>query len=282
MYIDSHPEYVVLYATTDCNHKCAHCFLEHNQTWVPDKLERISSILSGKCLVHINGAENLLHPEFLAAYKAAGQKFIFTNGLVFLGPNAERIIELLRKNGITDIRLSHHFQATTALTAVPEKTVELITEDLINKGFNVHYNTTITEDNYRFLAENCSKAYELGVKRIKFFPLKKIGRAKDASCIQGLDFEQMTSFYELLTEQRKKYPIDRLALKVSGDLSEIAKKFTCTFGKHSYAVTPDMRVHGCVYSISNIPPIGHMLDDGTIIIDNEIAHDCKKCILPCP
>lgn len=281
MHIDSHPEYVVLYATTDCNHRCSHCFLEHNQTWDPKKLERIASILSQKCLVHINGAETLLHPEFLSAYKAAGQRFIFTNGLVFLGSSASSIIELLHKNGITDIRLSRHFQATKTLNAIPEEIVESVTKELICKGFNVHYNTTITEENYLFLPENCAKAYALGVKRIKFFPLKTIGRAKDHSRIKGLDFEQMTHFYKLLTEQRKEYDIDQLSIKVSGDLSGIAEKFTCTFGQHSYAITPDMKVHGCVYSISNIAPIGHLLDDGTIVIDKPITHTCKKCLLPC-
>lgn len=279
MYIDQEPKYIVLYATSDCNHQCSHCFLEHNLTWNADELDRITHILSKRCLVHINGAEPLLHPELLRAYKAANQRFVFTNGLVFLGKDCDYLFNELRKNQITDIRLSHHFQASKTLHSVHPETVEAITAILKENGFSVHYNSTITTDNYMFVEENCEKAFSLGVERIKFFPLKKLGHAKNMSADLGLNFEQMQTFYTLLLKQREKYNINQLAVKVSGDLAGIAEKFTCTFGKNSYAITPDMKIYGCVYSISAFPAIGHLLYDGTIVIDNEIVHDCKRCLL---
>lgn len=278
-YIDNNPEYIVLYATTDCNHKCSHCFLEHNLNWDPSDLVRITGILNKKCLVHINGAEPLLHPEYLKAYKEAGQSFIFTNGLVFLKKDTPMLLKQLRDNGIRKIRLSHHFQATETLNSVPSVIVEQITKFLIDNGFEVHYNTTVTIKNYKNLEETCDRAYALGVKKIKFFPLKKIGNAKEMISDYGLSHEKMKYFYDTLREVRNRYDISELAIKVSGDLSGISNKFMCTYGKHSYAITPDMKVYGCVYAISNHPPIGYLLEDGTICINNEIDHDCRHCLL---
>lgn len=277
-YIDNKPEYIVLYATTDCNHKCSHCFLGHSMNWDPDELEKIAEYFSLKCLVHINGAEPLLNLRYLKAYKAAKQKFIFSNGLVFLKDDVEKTLFALRENGITEVRLSNHFQASSTLNSVKPNLVESVAKLLISNGFEVHYNSTVTSENYRNIEENCELAYKIGVKRIKFFPLKSIGRASNMTDL-GLTFDEMKVFYKKLQEVRKHYDISDFSIKVSGDLAGISDKFTCTYGNHSYAITPDKQIYGCVYSISNLPPIGKLLDDCTIMIDNGISHDCKKCLL---
>lgn len=281
-FVDNTPKYIVLYSTSDCNHRCSHCFVDHNLTWAADELCRIASILSQKCLVHINGAEPLLHLDLLQAYKVVGQKFIFTNGLVFTGERRFAVIEELKTCGITDIRLSHHFQAVESLNAVPQETVERVTRYLLSQGFNVHYNTTVTVDNYLFLDENCERAFKLGVNRIKFFPLLGLGRAKQIAPNLGLSPSQMKAFYELVCLQREKYSYDELAIKVSGDFSGISPRFKCNYGEHSYAITPDMSVYGCVFAISTHKPIGHLLNDGKIIIEHSFSHDGSRCFLNCP
>lgn len=107
----------------------------------------------------------------------------------------------------------------------------------------VHYNTTITKSNYTSISGNCLWAKKLGVSRIKFFPLKAIGRAKTLSEDYHLSEDETRAFYSQLLEARERYSVS-VAIKVSGDLAGIAAKFRCTYGKHSYAITPERKIYG--------------------------------------
>lgn len=274
------PEYIVLYATTDCNHKCSHCFVEHRMNWDADDIANVASVLSKKCLVHINGAEPLLNPAYLKAYQAANQSFIFSNGLVFFNNSeADSLVEKLKEHGITEVRLSHHFNAIDDLQAVPGEIVETVTKYLLNHGLAVHYNTTVTKSNYKSISEICSRVRELGVSRIKFFPLKAIGRAKALPENYYLSENETRAFYTQLLEARNHYSVNELAIKVSGDLAGIAEKFRCTYGNHSYAITPDRKIYGCVYSISVLPPLGELQADGTILLYDSEPCNLKNCAL---
>lgn len=280
MYIDDKPEYIVLYATTDCNHKCSHCFVEHRMNWDSDDIASVASVLSKKCLVHINGAEPLLNPAYLKAYQSANQSFVFSNGLVFFNNSeADNLVMKIKEHGITEVRLSHHFNAIDDLRAVPSEIVETVTKYLLSHGLEVHYNTTITKSNYTFIGDICSQAKELGISRIKFFPLKAIGGAKTLPGDYRLSEDETRAFYSQLLEARERYSVSELTIKVSGDLAGIAEKFRCTYGNHSYAITPNRKIYGCVYAISVLPPLGELQPDGNILLYDSGPCNYKKCVL---
>lgn len=248
--------------------------------WDSDDIASVASVLSKKCLVHINGAEPLLNPAYLKAYQAANQSFIFSNGLVFFNNSeADSLVKKIKEHGITEVRLSHHFNAIDDLRAVPGEIVETVTKYLLDHGLAVHYNTTITKSNYTSISDICSRAKELGVSRIKFFPLKAIGRAKTLPEDYHLSEDETRAFYSQLLEAREHYSVSELAIKVSGDLAGITEKFRCTYGNHSYAITPDRKIYGCVYSISVLPPLGELRPDGTILLYDSGPCNYKKCAL---
>lgn len=268
---------VILYATTDCNHRCAHCFLEHSASWKPRELLRVARLFVRKCQVTINGAETLLYPDYLDAYEAVGQQYVFTNGKVFLNSDGPALMDRMKQQGITTIRLSNHFQATEALQAVPVQTVEELTRLLQQNGFRVEYNSTVTVDNYLHIQDNCRHSQSLGVRRVKFFPLFRTGRATDRH--DALTKSQLVSFYQGLQSARDLYRPDILEIRTSGDFAGIVPKFRCEFGHGMYTITPDGKVHGCPYAISVLPPVGQLKENGTIVIEQEVPHDGTACVV---
>lgn len=272
-------ESVILYSTTDCNHNCAHCFLGHTGTWDSADLLKTTRQLKKYCNVAINGAEPLLHPDFLDSYAAAEQDYIYSNGIVFLKDDAHELIERIKFANITTIRLSNHFQSCCTLKSVPQTTVERIALMLFDKGLNVEYNSTVTAENYQYLEENCERALQFNIRRIKFFPLIKVGKAETLDDALCLDVDMLQIFYEELNRLRIKYGIDTLELRIGGNMTGVTDKFRCTFGMGKYTIAADKKVYGCPYSISVIPPVGYLTNDGKIIITNHINHDGTVCLV---
>lgn len=160
--------------------------------WNPDDLLAVTLKYRDSCEVCINGAEILLNLEYLKSVQAARQTYIFTNGKVFTADKRDRIVDALHSHGISTVRISNHFGAFSALNAVNPKLVCAVSDRLINSGFIVDYNTTITTDNYLDVQDMCKEAYSQGVKRIKFFLLMNSGRA--SSLPKGLYLNSNNSY----------------------------------------------------------------------------------------
>lgn len=270
---------IIFYLTTDCNHKCSHCCLTPKGTWNIKELIKAIQSLKNEYNIIINGAEPLVHPELLQAYSEAGQKHIFTNGLVFTGNEKTIYIEQLHKHGITNVRISNHFQACEELNAVSQDKVEYATKFLQDNGFVVEFNSTVTHSNLRFIEDNCDKTFQLGVKKIKFFPLTSVGNAELLQRSLFLSQEELNEFYFVKIKSiRAKYNIQELEVRLMGDFSSVSPKFKCMYGYDNYVIAPDRNVYGCIYSFDT-PRIGFLDKDDRLVIEKPRTEPNCYCVI---
>lgn len=265
-----------LYATSLCNHSCNHCYLGYEGSWNPDNLFEVTKKYIDRYEVCINGAEILLNLDYLKSLKIAQQRYVFTNGLVFL-TNKDTVVESLQANDVSIIRMSNHFEAAESLNAVSPILVEKIASELMADGFRVEYNTTVTTVNYENIKTICERACRQGIKRIKFFPLMPSGKANALESSLYLSKSQIRDFYDSVLEERKKYDISDLEIRLGGDFSIVADKFKCGYGIDYLAVTPDRKVYGCPFSICIGNEIGYLNDNNEIVLTKTISHSGEKC-----
>lgn len=270
---------VFIFATNQCNHRCKHCYINFEGCWNPAELCNTVQVLSKEYQVVINGAEPLLEPEYLKAYQLAGQKYLYSNGLVFLKKENIKLIQTMKQYGINTLRISQHFDACYDLGAVDCKTIEDITTLLIKEGMDVHYNTTITTSNYNKVYEMCNKANALGVRRIKFFLLRKAGSAYSLDEKLFLNSEQIEEFYNEVSLVREMHSKDELLIRIDGDFSNQTAKFHCSFGSGMLVITPDKNIYGCTFGVKEGNEIGRLSEANQIVMSKSVKHDGTKCIL---
>lgn len=271
---------VELYATSKCNHKCKHCYINFESSWNPEDLTNTAISLGEQGYkVKVNGAEVLTNPNYLKAYKAVGQNFVFSNGIVLANDICGEVFTQLKYYDIETIHISHHFDSIDALNGVPCDIVEKAIYNAQINGFFTELHTTITSLNFDKVERMCDYAYEKKCLGIKYFPLAKVGVAQKLPSELFLSLDQKKYFYHLLLESRKKYPMEILDIRASGDFENVSNKFWCFFGQDHISITSDRMIYGCPFGVGNSSPIGFLNQDNVIVIENDFNFNRKKCYL---
>ena len=121
---------LIIMASSACNADCTHCYISYKGNRTPEELLSIVKSLKEKYNLNINGAENLINPEYLRAYNEINQSFILTNGKVFL--TNKKICNKLKENNITSVSLSYHFGIQDDLSPVKIKDLDKIIDIIID------------------------------------------------------------------------------------------------------------------------------------------------------
>ena len=272
-------ERVTLMACSSCNAKCNDCYIGYNGNRDPNELFEIAKSLTnnGKH-VRIDGAEVLTNLDYLKTLKLVGQNWIMTNGLrLYQEPS---VIDLLKKYGINTVYMSYHFGIQDVINSIPSLIVEEVIKRLKAADFNLYLNCTLTNKNYKDIAQYAHQAYVMGAKGIGFNKIFQQGKATD---ISELDMNnlQLLEFFKLLNEVRSQYDPNEFYITRGGslghDLFTGKDNFKCNAGHNHIMITPDSNVYCCNSMCKAGYEIGKF-HDGEIYIYEEFQHDESICL----
>lgn len=270
---------VTIMTCSNCNTKCKHCYISYDGNFEQRDLYNLCEILKKKYRVLLNGTEILLHPEYFSSLKLIGQNFLLTNGIELeKNPN---IIKRLAEVGIKYIGISYHFGIHNDISTVKEEIIKRSITSLQEYGIGTDLRVTINSHNYQLIQEMCEKALLLKATGIKFTNYMQMGAALQLEKENILSDEQILEFFRLLEKVRLIYSKEQLLIRRCGSFGKnhISNnaKFSCTAGKESVVITPDLNVYPCFFLAKKGMEIGHV-EEGKIIIDYPIEHDGSKCL----
>lgn len=270
---------VIIMTCSDCNTRCKHCYISYKGNFDDEKLYQICNDLSERYWVQLNGTELLLHPDYFKSLELVKQNFLLTNGIQFQ-KNSDLIQEIARI-GIRYVGMSYHFGIHNDISSVSQKIVEDNIPKLSEAGIVTDMRVTITRDNLELIPEMCKKTIELGAKRIKFTNYMLMGAAEALSPNNVLRENDLKRFFEILEQERRKYPKELLRIRRCGtfgnDCNGRKCNFNCPAGKNTVVMTPDFNIYPCIFLTKPGYEIGKMID-GKIIIFKDIQNDGTKCM----
>lgn len=202
---------VIIMTCSDCNTRCKHCYISYKGNFDADKLYQICNDLSERYWVQLNGTELLLHPDYFKSLELVKQNFLLTNGIQFQ-KNPDLIQEIARI-GIRYVGMSYHFGIHNDISSVSQEIIEDNIPKLSEAGIVTDMRVTITRDNLELIPEMCKKTIELGAKRIKFTNYMLIGAAEALSPNNVLREKDLKRFFEILEQERRKYPKELLRIR---------------------------------------------------------------------
>lgn len=270
---------VTIMTCSNCNAKCRHCYISYEGNFEQRDLYSLCENLIQEYRVLLNGTEILLHPEYFESLKLVGQNFLLTNGIE-LERNPD-IIKQLAEVGIKYIGMSYHFGIHSDISTVKEQIIEGNISRLQEYGIGTDLRVTINSHNYKLIQQMCEKAISLKATGIKFTNYMQMGAALQLERENILSEGQISEFLKLFEQARRIYPKDQLLIRRCGSFGENCvncnAKFSCTAGRESVVITPDLNVYPCFFLAKKGMEIGYV-ENGKIIIDYPIEHDGKKCL----
>ena len=241
---------VIIIATTECNASCKHCYLPQKGSFEPKYLKKlIGDLRDYGYSVFLDGAEPLLNRDYLAAYKAADQKFAATNGMVIC-EKPEYIYEL-REAGIETLGVSYHFEMHGAFGCIHPRLAETalgIAETANVKGCVM---TTITKPFVKNIPQYCEWCVERGFREIRFsnFIAQRRAQRLDRDLILSADDRKF--YYEIISQERAKYDEETLKIVSSGSFGDCGSpNVNCTAMRDFVVMTPDYKVYPCRFQTS--------------------------------
>ena len=269
---------LIIMACSQCNINCSHCYISYRGNRDPVELLEMVKKLKTKYEININGAEVLTNPEYLKSYNEIGQKFVLTNGRVFL--INKNIINELKENNIKSISLSYHFGIQDYLSVISENDLNEIINIIKMNGLRFRLLTTITANNYQYLSYMCKKAKELGADGIKFTNFLKQGNALNMNVDEIMSEKQINEFFRLLMLERQKYNINDLIIERCGtfgrNLNSIHDNFYCDSISDSVVLTPNNNIYPCVFLAKEGYEIGKY-ENGKILLYEEYYNNHDMC-----
>lgn len=284
-YLETKPKVVLMVNDkAACNLNCACCYLPYEGVRSPDSTLRIVENLKERFRIAIAGSETLLDPRYLEAYKAAGQKYILTNGIVLY--KKSELFDTLKEYGIEEIQMSYDFKRQKGGDGVPKTLVESVVRAAKERGFWVRLTCVINSENYQEVDEMCDQVKATSADAIMFLRFLKSGSGKTQDR-ETLTEEQKDDFFRKVDEARKRFKKEELEIRVNGNFGpkkgsegqrlSIENKY-CPAGKTIFSVDPDGNVYGCPF-IMDTEPIGQLVDESRIKISRNLCNgDRSKCI----
>ncbi len=300
---------VFFHLTTRCNLNCPHCYAsqdrnpqDRNRVFPKNPVSSVSPVScdlpssavfrlideiarNGGQFITLSGGEPLLHPEFKQIVKHASSKTgiqILTNGTLinrewadfFSGKNIsvqisidgseKEIHDAVRGRGSFD-------KAVRAVKYLQEAGL----------GERLSLCTTIMKQNLHDLQKIISLTEKLGVRKLRFLPLRRVGTAeKQWDSISGTDIKEYEQFFSHISDLQKnsRHCID-LTCGLSGFLLNIPKEISddeiwCPVGK-KLVIDTDGAVYPCVLMMSDEFRIGNVFSESL----TQLVHSEKMAMV---
>lgn len=272
---------IVIMITSECNANCKMCYLPFHGKIEPNHLnEMIMNFQDQGYNVYLNGSEPLIDPRYLTSLKLADQKIVMTNGIV-LYENPDYIYEI-KAAGIETIGVSHHFDATEIFGSVKPYVAETALEIIEDAGVHARVMTSITRPFIEKIPEYCAWCKEKGYKEIRFTNYIAQGKAKYLDRDLILRPEDRKRYYEIITQERKKYPIDELCVTSCGSFGACGTpNMTCMAMRDFVVITPNMHVYPCIFQAEPGMECG-FVHEGRVFTKKGFTlfeHDCANLLL---
>ena len=114
---------VTIMTCSDCNVNCKHYYISYKGNYDADKLKDLTTRLSKRYIVRLNGSEPLIHKDYLQSFEIAGQFGPLTNGLVFL--NNYNYLDEIKKFNMKELYISYHFDLHDYISKVNKNFFEM-------------------------------------------------------------------------------------------------------------------------------------------------------------
>ena len=268
---------ILIMTTSRCNTRCEHCYLPFTGQFDPDELyATIQNFQKQGYNVYLNGAEPLMVPEYLKSFRLADQKIAMTNGMV-LCDNSQYIYEI-RDAGIETLGISYHFDIHKQFSKVSPSLAEAALKITALAGLKARVMTTVTRPYLEKIPEYCAWCVKQGFKEIRFTNYMAQGRAKNMKDELVLTPDDRKRYYEIITEQRMKYPIDELCITSCGSFGACGTPhMSCMAVRDFVVLTPEYKVYPCFFMAQKGMECG-FYKDGYIFTKigcaPENQHDC--------
>ncbi|PIN69152.1 hypothetical protein COV93_06635 [Candidatus Woesearchaeota archaeon CG11_big_fil_rev_8_21_14_0_20_43_8] len=266
---------------SDCNQSCGHCYLGYSGKRSPEStLELTRDFKERGYDIIIAGSETLLDTGYLESYRAAGQKYILTNGKLIAKDLS--LCDKLISYGIREVRMSLLHGLEARLGSVRKDIIKKAVRTALNAGLKVQLAAVISQDNYQDIGAICREAVELGVDSQEFLRYMKVGRAKGTD-VETITEEQRQSVFDQIQVARRIFN-KTLKVRINGNFGPrkgtLGEKMAsqgkyCPAGEHMFAITPNNRVYGCPGLTEW--PIGRLVD-GRIMVVSDLPKERKDCI----
>jgi len=269
---------VTILSCSDCNVKCKHCYISYSGKFEGENLANLVTKLRKKYTVRINGAEPLIHEDYLKAFSLSGQYGPLTNGLVF--KNNYEYLDKIKEAGMRELYISYHFDFHDQVSLVDKKYLQELFKEIKKRGLNFVIMCTITSKNYMNIPQYCKQAVEFGASAIKFTNFLKQGKAKNMDSDLILSESQLKEFFRLLHIERQKYDKNEFEVKRCGSFGKDLYKssnFKCVSGTDNLCISPSGDVYPCVFLAKPGYEIGKVIDD-KIYISKDWLNDGSKCL----
>lgn len=164
MYIEYVGKLVTVMSCSDCNVNCSHCYISYTGNFSAEDLKNTVLLLSERYDVRINGAEPLIHPDYLDSYAAIRQYGPLTNRLVFR--DNYNYLDDIKNAGMKEIHISYHFDFHDKVSIVSKSYLEELFKEISRRGLDLILMCTLTKENYKSLDLYCSEAVRFGAKKL--------------------------------------------------------------------------------------------------------------------
>lgn len=269
---------VFIMITSKCNTKCNHCYISYQGSFEPKELINIiNGFQKDGYNVYLNGAEPLINPAYLSAFKAADQKIVMTNGLVLY--EYPKYIYDIQRAGVETIGVSYHFDIHSYFSKVPLSVAR--TALYVVKRANMHARvmTTITKPYIDKIPEYCAWCVEYGFKEIRFTNFIAQGKARNLDRDLILNQNDREHYYEVITRERAKYDINELCITSCGSFGNCGSPhMTCAAVRDFVVLTPEYKVYPCFFQAQPGSECGFYQDGHIFTLKNfqSPEHDCAS------
>lgn len=275
----------VLMVISRCNAKCAHCYINYDAERGPkDTLEKVITLQDQGYKVVIAGSETLLEPEYLKAYKRAGQTYLLTNGILL--KQRPELYKMIQQHGITQLTFSIHFGLEGDLHSIPEWFVSERIKEAKQKGFKVQVTTVVVPENADSVIAMCEHSVEWGVDILQFNRCVPGGQGKDTG-EHALSAEEIQGFFDQITEARKRFSKDQLEIRPHGSFGPrpsskgcllASENRYCLAGRELFAIDPKGVVCGCPFIMREEAVIGHYTNGQIVLVRGLLENERHACI----
>lgn len=267
---------ILIMTTSRCNVQCEHCYIPYTGHFNPDELyDTIKNFQKQGYNVYLNGAEPLIEPGYLRCFRQAGQKIIMTNGMA-ITCNSQLIYDI-RDAGIETVGVSYHFDIHQRFSKVSPSLAEAALKIVELADMKARVMTTITRPFLEKIPEYCAWCVKKGFREIRFTNYMSQGRAKAMKDELALTSDDCKRYYEIISEQREKYPIELLRISSCGSFGACGSPNMTCMAVHDFIVlTPDYKVYPCFFMTEPGRECG-FYENGYIFTKKGIMpprHDC--------
>ena len=127
------------------------------------------------------------------------------------------------------------------------------------------------------IPEYCSWCYSNGFKNIRFTNFIAQGKAKNLRELV-MTSEDRRRYYEIITDQRKKYPIEQLKIDSCGSFGNCGTpNMSCMALRDFVVLTPDLGVYPCFFLAEHGRECG-FYRDGRIWVKTEEPPSADNCL----